>query len=261
MPSPANTTAPVLSGTQEVGYTLTCSTGAWSHGVDSYAYQWQEQKAGEHPYEDILGATSNSYLVIASDQAHLIRCKVIATNQDGSTIAYSDATVAIPNDWLVVEDGTGKDDSNTYASLEYADNYFAVRNNAEWAALNIGQRKASLISGAAYIDLKNFTGQKNTLEQAMQWPRTGAKVDGFSIESSSIPKQLKDANCEAALRASSEPLIADIEPGNITDETVDVITVTYSDYSNNGQKSYPYIDALLRKFVLSGGNYHRTVRT
>lgn len=260
MPAPSNTSAPVLSGTQEVGYTLTCSTGSWSHGVDGYAYQWQEQQPGEHPYVDIAGATANTYLILASDQAHIIRCKVTATNSSGSTIAYSDATTAIPNDWLVVEDGTGKEDSNSYADLTYADSYFAVGNNATWASYSIGARKSALIKAGEYIDLREFIGQKNTAAQAMQWPRTGARVDGFLIASNEIPKSLKDAQCQAAIRAAVGEILPDIEPGSVTEETVDVISIKYSDNSNNGVTKYQAIDKLLRKLVRSSGNYHRTVR-
>lgn len=260
MPAPSNTSAPVLSGTQEVGYTLTCSTGSWSHGVDGYAYQWQEQQPGDHPYADIAGATANTYLVLASDQAHIIRCKVTATNQDGSTIAYSDATTSIPNDWLIVEDGSGKSDANSYVDLAYVDNYFAVRNNTAWAGYSIGERKSALIKGAAYIDQSDFIGIKITADQAMQWPRHDARVDGFILDSDAIPKSLNDAQCEAALRAAAGEIMPDIEPGSVIEETVDVISVKYSDYSNNGVTKYPAIYRLLRKLVRSSGNYHRVVR-
>ena len=261
MPAPSILTAPSLSGTQEVGYTVSCTYGTWSHGVDSYAYQWQEQMPGEHPYEDIAGATSNTYIIIASDQAHIIRCKVTATNSSGSTIAYSDATSAIPNDWLIVEDGTGKDDSNSYADLAYADNYFSVRNNSTWQTYNIGQRKSALIKGAAYVEQYDFIGTKKTATQAMQWPRINAKVDGYLLDSTLIPKALKDAQCEASLRAAAGEIMADIESGSTIEETVDVITVKYSEHSSTGVTRYPVIESLLRKLVTSSGNYHRTVRT
>lgn len=261
MPAPAINTAPALSGTQEVGYTLTSSTGTWTHGVDSYAYQWQEQLPGEHPYVDIAGATSNTYIVIASDQAHIIRCKVTATNSSGSTIAYSDATAAIPNDWLIVEDGSGKDDANSYVDLAYADNYFSIRNNSTWQAYNIVERKSALIKGAAYVDQSNFIGTKKTAIQSMQWPRYNAKVDGFLIDSTVIPKALKDAQCESSLRAAAGEIMPDIESGSVTEETVDVITVKYADYSSTGVTRYPVIDSLLRKLVTSSGNFHRVVRT
>lgn len=261
MAAPANTVSPALSGTQEIGYTISCSAGTWTGSVDSYAYQWQKQAPGGVSYSDVAGATANSYIVIASDQAHIIRCKVTATNSSGSTIAYSDATAAIPNDWLIVEDGTAKDDSNSYADLAYADNYFSVRNNSTWQNYNIGQRKSALIKGAAYVDQYDFIGTKKTATQAMQWPRINAKVDGYLLDSTLIPKALKDAQCEAALRAAAGEIMADIESGSAIEETVDVITVKYSEYSSTGVTRYPVIESLLRKLVTSSGNYHRTVRT
>lgn len=261
MAAPANTVAPALSGTQEIGYTLSCSAGTWTGGVDSYAYQWQQQLPGVVQFSDISGAAANSYIIIAGNQESVIRCKVTATNTDGSTIAYSDSSAAIPNDWLIVEDGTGKADSNTYADLAYADNYFSVRNNSTWQNYNIGQRKSALIKGAAYVDQYDFIGTKKTATQAMQWPRINAKVDGYLLDSTLIPKALKDAQCEAGLRAAAGEIMADIESGSTIEETVDVITVKYSEYSSSGVTRYPIIESLLRKLVTSSGNYHRVVRT
>lgn len=261
MAAPSNLAAPALTGTQEIGFTATCSSGSWDVAVDSYFYQWQSRQPGDIAFADIAGSTGNSYLLLAGDQGLVVRCKVTATNADGATIAYSDESVAIPNDLLIVEDGTGKEDSNTYVDIAYADSYFAVRNNSVWPTYSTGQRKAALIGGASYIELSNFIGTKNTAEQAMQWPRTGAKVDGFVIASDTIPKQLKDAQCEASLRVAAGEIMADIDAGNVTEETVDVITVKYSDYSNAGINRYPAIESLLRKLVTSSGSYHRTVRT
>lgn len=261
MPAPSNTTAPALSGIHQIGYTLTCSLGVWSHGVDYYAYQWQSQQAGEHPYEDVAGATGNSYTIISGDNGRNLRCKVTATNASGSTIAYSNATDPIPNDSLIVETGAALTNANTYVDIDYANDYFAVRNISSWFDYSVGERKAFLIRAAVYIDGFDFIGIRRTETQSMQWPRYDVTVDRYAVRSDVVPKNIKDAQCEAALRFGFNTIQSDIDSGFVTSETVDVISISYSDNSNNGTKKFPVIESLLRKYAFSAGSRHRVVRS
>ena len=58
---PANTAAPVASGSLTVGSTLSCTQGTWTNSPTSYAYQWQRGGA------NISGATSASYVTVTAD--------------------------------------------------------------------------------------------------------------------------------------------------------------------------------------------------
>lgn len=75
---PANTVAPVVSGTTTVGQTLSCTTGTWTNTPTSYAYQWLNEGAS------ISGATSSTYLLQASDALFDISCRVTASNTSGA---------------------------------------------------------------------------------------------------------------------------------------------------------------------------------
>ncbi len=86
---PANTVAPVVTGTPSVGQTLSCSTGTWSNNPTSYQYAWLRD------FEPIPGATGASYLVAISDAGHSLTCEVTATNPAGSRQALTEA-VTIP---------------------------------------------------------------------------------------------------------------------------------------------------------------------
>lgn len=78
--APANSVAPVISGTPTVGQTLTVTTGSWT-GSPTYAYQW---KANGTP---LTSATANSYILTNAETGATITCTVTATNQYGSTPA------------------------------------------------------------------------------------------------------------------------------------------------------------------------------
>jgi hypothetical protein len=155
----------------------------------------------------------------------------------------------------------GGANSDSYGTIAEADTYHAAFGNADWADLDDSVKEPALRRATQFIDSSYaFIGSVVTSTQALQWPRTGVVVDGFSVDSATIPTAIKRAQFETALRAVTEDLTADIEPGNVTEETVDVITVKYSEYSNNGQKRFPAIDKLLQKYVFGGSGYHRVVK-
>jgi hypothetical protein len=56
LPVPSNTVAPVVSGTANIGNTLTTTTGTWTNTPSSYTYQWQRDNAGGGSYSNITPA-------------------------------------------------------------------------------------------------------------------------------------------------------------------------------------------------------------
>jgi len=87
--APVNTVAPVISGFNTLGSTLTSTTGTWS-GIPTitYAYQWRRGVT------DIPSATSSTYTLVVADSAQNITCVVTASNPAGSTPATSNTITA-----------------------------------------------------------------------------------------------------------------------------------------------------------------------
>lgn len=163
---------------------------------------------------------------------------------------------------MALDTTIGGTDSDSYGTLAEADAYHAAYGNVDWALLDGAEKEVVMRRAVAYIDTGySFKGIKTESTQALEWPRSGVVVDGSYIDSDVIPVAVKRAQFELALKAVSENLIEDQEAGSITEETVDVITVKYSEYSNSGTKRFTVADRLLNKYVLSGGNFHRNVRT
>jgi hypothetical protein len=93
---PTNTALPVVSGTAQQGQTLTTTNGSWSGSPTSYAYQWQSCDSAGANCTPIAGATSQSYLLQASDVNHTIRAAVTASNSAGpSSPASSNPTATV----------------------------------------------------------------------------------------------------------------------------------------------------------------------
>ena len=88
---PVNTAIPAITGTAQVGQTLSASTGSWTSaaGSLSYAYQWKRGGTA------ISGATASSYAPVVADIGSALTVTVTATNSDGSANATSNATSAV----------------------------------------------------------------------------------------------------------------------------------------------------------------------
>ena len=177
---------------------------------------------------------------------------------------------------LTVEDGTGLADANTYIALADADAYFANRINDTWLNGTDDQRSSALIQATQYLDSRyTFKGVPLTDTQALQWPRQAPPYQttvGFITEvyagDSTLTAQLawpvqrvKDATCEAALRALSGGLYTDEDSRIVTSEKVDVVAVTYAEHSRNGgQVRIAIIDDLLKPVLASNGYNLQVVR-
>lgn len=257
MPAPANTVIPAITGTQEVGYTLTCSTGSWTHGVDSYAYQWQQSFDSTLTWVDIGGAIASTYVILADDVGYKLRCKVTATNGAGSTVAISNETAEMPDDWFIVEDGTGKIDALSFSSIDYAKQYHARRNNTAWGQLGVGVMKSLLVKATDYLEQVyrlHWRGVRKTEGQALSWPRENVERVDYTFfnltgyyPNNEVPIQVKNACCELALRALTQELAPDIK--RVTNsEKIGPLEVVYKD----GSKPYiefRQIDNILAPFL------------
>lgn len=82
-----NVTLPTISGTAQQGHTLTTSNGTWTFSLDylTYTYRWLRCDAAGANCVAIPGATSQSYLLTASDVGSTIRSEVTATEHSGVT--------------------------------------------------------------------------------------------------------------------------------------------------------------------------------
>jgi hypothetical protein len=101
---PKNIALPSLSGTPEVGSTLTCTVGAWGGEAPfTFARQWRRNGFV------IPGATASSYLLTGGDEGTSVHCSVTATNAGGVTTAQSAAVavVAAPPPPVIPATGVG----------------------------------------------------------------------------------------------------------------------------------------------------------
>lgn len=152
----------------------------------------------------------------------------------------------------------------TYATRAEADAYYAARGNDAWATLTDPQKDSALVLATDYIEatyLQAWQGNRVSSIQELSWPRYGVYVDGFQVDSTTVPAAVVKATIEMAGRAAAgEPLITD-QAQRVTKEKVDVLEVTYSEASSP-ELRYPYVNRLLSPYLKSsvGGDGLQTVR-
>ena len=132
---------------------------------------------------------------------------------------------------LILEDGSGLTNSNSYIDPDYCDTHFTQKgtNPADWHPTPdpdtggvLELKKAACIAASQFVDFMfrpKFKGGKVTKMQAMAWPRVGARIDEgqsdgsgvwiggyyggfggrFLIDANEIPDMLKKCCAEFAL--------------------------------------------------------------
>lgn len=93
--APTSTSAPTISGTAEVGQTLTAGNGSWSaYPAPTYSYEWESCSGST--CTPIGGATSSTFTVTSAQEGHTIEVQVTATNSLGNASTTSSATGTVP---------------------------------------------------------------------------------------------------------------------------------------------------------------------
>lgn len=163
---------------------------------------------------------------------------------------------------LVVENGTGMSNSDAFVSVADCSAYFTNRQGSTaWNASTNDPQEAAIRNATAYLNRRYATlwrGRRVRDEQALAWPRSFiTDTDGFAVDAVSVPQEVIDACCEAAVLALSEDLLPDIaNSGIISEESVSVGSVRTTTKYEGGKsqvKRYRKIETLLRGLLKVSG--------
>lgn len=173
---------------------------------------------------------------------------------------------------LVIEDGTGKADSQSYVDAAEARAYAASRGVAlpEEPSSGADPVEAMLMTAMDYIESleprmkgKRTNANAPTYLQALGWPRTGVRIgcEADSYPSDKIPANLAAAQCQLVMAIQQgytlQPII-DPNKQLVKRTKVDVIEKEYFSPKDVGAgfgytPTFPAAEALLRPLLRAGG--------
>ena len=172
---------------------------------------------------------------------------------------------------LIVENGTGLADAESYISVADADAYHAKYGTTQtWTDADTATREAALRHATRAIDNKYRLRWKGlptrttpAPAQALAWPRYGADdANGLAIGSAALPQVLIDATAVlAAKHVEGTDLVPDVkEPGAIKSKSVKLGSLAKTvEFAGSGsqEKSFTLVERLLRGLLEPGMRLYR----
>ncbi len=158
---------------------------------------------------------------------------------------------------IVVEDGTGIVDAESYVTVAFADAYWDARTHTDeyttWTAGTTALKEGALREATAYLDSNwssYYLGNRAGYLQGLHWPRTEA-IDESGLPVPSLPLVLQHAACELAARAYSARLAADdARGGKIKSLKAGSVAIEYTEGATT-KTSYGIVDDMLSP-ILNG---------
>lgn len=147
---------------------------------------------------------------------------------------------------LVVEDGTGVVDADSYVSVETVDSYAVNFGYTSWAALTTDRKEINIRKATQFLDNKYpMPGTPLKLDQGLHFPAKGVYVFDSCI--SGVPKQVKNAVCELAIAGITTDLTESVQGRTYTYRKVKAGDVEKTERydSDNPEKTFQTAEMLL----------------
>lgn len=149
---------------------------------------------------------------------------------------------------LVIENGEGLSNAESYIDLAYLTDYANKRNIDITGITETNIIKAMDYFESAYL----FKGTKLKETQALAFPR-------YINNEVVYPVRIKNAVCELAIKSKTNELLADTERATKREKVGD-IEIEYSEFAKD-EISYNFVYNLIMPWLLNSGSSASIVRT
>lgn len=167
---------------------------------------------------------------------------------------------------LIVEDGSGMADAESYTSVTEAGIYHANFGNTAWAALTVAQQEAALRNATQYMLATYRTrwlGLRASIVQALDWPRIGVILQdtasyfvdlrlSYTVQANIVHPLVVNACAVMALKAATQgDLMPDLDQ-RTTMEKVGPMQINYDRFSPQARR-FRSVDMLLNPLLDGSG--------
>lgn len=157
---------------------------------------------------------------------------------------------------LIIENGTIVSGANSYVDVNTIKDYAALRGIT---FVDDASVEIFAIQSMDYLETLSYKGaQVDPDTQELQWPRKGAIVNGRELPETTIPKQLKNAQCQLCIyRFQGIPLFQEGVGGSfVKREKVGPLETEYSEavyLAQGGAPVIPLADDMLEPLLTGTG--------
>lgn len=159
---------------------------------------------------------------------------------------------------LIIEDGSQVANANSFVTDAEYTTYSTARGLTVGAT--VSDREQELIKAVDYLQSveNSLQGYRSSSTQELIYPRQGVTLYGYVLASDKIPKELKNAQMEAAIYATSGSLLANTTNNNIKSEKLDTLEVEYFKGGNSTNTQLTRVNAQLRPLLEDADTLVRT---
>lgn len=156
---------------------------------------------------------------------------------------------------IVIEDGTGVANANSYVERDEAVQY-AADQGVTFA--DDSTTDVLLYSAMRYLETfrNKYVGTIVDPAQSLAWPREDVVIADADWPDNTIPPQLKNAQMQLAIYAKSTDLMPSVFGAFVLREKVGPIETEYSQaVRSDGQPYFPLIDSMLSDLLTVAGGF------
>ena len=152
---------------------------------------------------------------------------------------------------LIIEDGTGVDNANSYISVAEARSFASLRSlilPASDSAVEV-----LIIKAFDYLESLDYKGNHANPPQSAEFPRRDLYLQGVLFAQNEIPNKLKQAQSQLTYEAVNTDLQPTGNGKEVIKEKVDVVEVQYSEKGINvARPTFTTVNSFLKDLLKSG---------
>tara|TARA_R110000803_G_scaffold77579_1_gene142448 strand:- start:291 stop:788 length:498 start_codon:yes stop_codon:yes gene_type:complete len=152
---------------------------------------------------------------------------------------------------LIIENGTGVDNANSYISVAEARSFASLRSlilPSSDSAVEV-----LIVKAFDYLESLDYKGNHANPPQSAEFPRRDLYLQGVLFAQNEIPNKLKQAQSQLTYEAVNTDLQPTGNGKEVIKEKVDVVEVQYSEKGINvARPTFTTVNSLLKDLVKSG---------